>query len=229
VAQHFVELQGTKRDFDGGEGRRRRERVCAKNSKHPASVDGAATTHLPRRHCVEHARHIGKERGKGAVLAAGRWGQREGRERCREHTAQGAEGEKMEQGRCKEDTAADWRHGQQREEVRHGDLLLLAWSRKMNVAICLGRRGSRTLCRAPAIDGSKGRGLLAGRSCCSPAGEVELTPMGGEGQGTPWLAEGRSRPGRHGEEHGSLLLRQEQRRKPVVRERKRKGRRESGG
>jgi hypothetical protein len=46
------------------------------------------------------------------------------------------------------------------------------------------------------------------RSFCaaSKAGEVELAPMGGEGQGTPWLAEGRSRPGRHGEEHGSLLL-----------------------
>jgi hypothetical protein len=36
-----------------------------KNNKHPASVDSAATTHLPRRHYVEHPAHSGKEQGKG--------------------------------------------------------------------------------------------------------------------------------------------------------------------
>jgi hypothetical protein len=58
-----------------------------KNRKHPASVDGAATTHLPRRHYVEHPAHSGKEQGKGlfgegdrgAVLGRGArppWGRR---------------------------------------------------------------------------------------------------------------------------------------------------------
>jgi hypothetical protein len=51
----------------------------------------------------------------------------------------------------------------------------------MNVASCLGRRGDRTLCRAPAIGGSKGRGLLAGRSCCSPARGKGARPW------LPWL------------------------------------------
>jgi hypothetical protein len=37
------------------------------------------------------------------------------------------------------------------------------------------------LCRAPAIGGSKGRGLLAGRSCCSPAGGQGARPW------LPWL------------------------------------------
>jgi hypothetical protein len=51
----------------------------------------------------------------------------------------------------------------------------------MNVASCLGRRGGRTLCRAPAIGGSKGRGLLASRSCCSPAGGLLTMERGHRG------------------------------------------------
>jgi hypothetical protein len=68
--------------------------------------------------------------------------------------------------------------------------------------------------RGVGVEGGGCRELGAAAGCrpwrsfctASKAGEVELAPKGGEGQGTPWLAEGRSRPGRHGEEHGSLLL-----------------------
>jgi hypothetical protein len=93
----------------------------------------------------------------------------------------------MEQGRCLEGTTAPHpskasnNRGAMGGEEPSSPLQLLARSRKMNVASCLGRRGGRTLCRASAIGGSKGRGLLAGRSCCSPAGGQGARPW------RPWL------------------------------------------
>jgi hypothetical protein len=45
-----------------------------KNSKHPVSVDGAATTHLPRRHYVEHPMHGEKSKGRGCSSEGGELG-----------------------------------------------------------------------------------------------------------------------------------------------------------
>ena len=93
----------------------------------------------------------------------------------------------MEQGRCLEGTTAPHpskvsnNRGAMGGEEPSSPLQLLARSRKMNVASCLGRRGGRTLCRAPAIGGSKGRGLLASRSCCSPAGGLLTMERGHRG------------------------------------------------